>query len=102
MEAKEILTLLLGGGFVATIGALFQGLRSLQNGARARERETVNNLVDQRNEAWVDRDNAIDRSDYWQQWAGTVEYLARQNGVEIPQRPAEPTPKTFVKKDEKK
>lgn len=101
MSANEVLTLLLGGGAVATIGALFQGIRSLQSGARARERETVDNLVEQRNEAWVDRDNAIDRADYWQQWAGTVEYLARQNGVELPLRPAEPKPKQYVKKDKK-
>jgi hypothetical protein len=93
VEVGEVLTLLLGGGLVATIAALFQGIRSLRDGARAREKDTVKELVKQRKEAWIDRDNAIDRADYWQQWAGTVEYLARRKGVELPVRPAEPVPK---------
>lgn len=95
----ELLTLLLGGGAVATIGALFQGIRSLQNGARAREKETVKELVKQRKEAWVDRDNAIDSRDYWRNWAGTVEYYAHQKGVELPPRPPEPIPKQMEEED---
>ena len=93
MDTEALLTLLLGGGAVATIGALFQGIRSLQTGARAREKDTVNDLVSQRKEAWLDRDNALDSRDYWRNWAGTVEYMAGQKGVELPPRPPEPIPK---------
>lgn len=92
MESGELLTLLLGGGAVATIGAFFQGIKSLQGGARAREKETVNALVKQRKEAWNDRDHAIDSRDYWRNWAGTVEFYARQSGVQLPERPTEPEP----------
>lgn len=90
MESGELLTLLLGGGAVATLTAFFQGIRSLQGGARAREKETVTELVEQRKEAWRDRDHAIDLRDYWRNWAGTVEFYARKEGVTLPDRPAEP------------
>lgn len=90
MSTADLLTLLLGGGMVATLGALFKGLQALQSGARARERDTVASLVEQRNEAWDDRDFLADDRDYWQSWAGSVEFLARSNGVNIPDRPARP------------
>lgn len=90
MSTGELLTLLLGGGAVATIGAFFQGVKSLQSGARARERETVVDLVKQRKEAWRDRDQAQDERDYWRNWAGTVTFYANQGGVVLPERPPEP------------
>jgi hypothetical protein len=90
MTSGDVLTLLLGGGAVATISALFKGVQALQSGARAREKDTVNDLVRQRKEAWDDRDKAIDERDYWRNWAGTVEFHARQSGVTLPNRPAEP------------
>lgn len=90
MQASDLLTLLLGGGAVATIGALFKGIQSLQSGARSRERDTINDLVNQRKEAWEDRDKAIDERDYWRNWAGTVEFYARQAGVKLPDRPLAP------------
>jgi hypothetical protein len=100
VETGELLTLLLGGGAVATIGAFFQGVKSLQSGARVRERETVTDLVAQRKEAWDDRDFANDTSDYWRAWAGTVEYEARRSGVTLPNRPPEPV--RLPREDEKK
>lgn len=90
METGDLLTLLLGGGAVATIGAIFTGVQSLKTGARAREKETVKELVDQRKEAWRDRDIAIDERDYWRNWAGTVEYHAVQAGITLPSRPPYP------------
>lgn len=90
MDTGQLLTLLLGGGAVATITALFQGIKSLQTGARARERDTVTELIAQRKEAWEDRDKASDERDYWRNWAGTVEYYARQKGVDLPGRPPLP------------
>lgn len=90
MGTGELLSLILGGGAVATIGAFFQGIKSLQSGARAREKETVTELVEQRKEAWEDRDYSNDLADYWRTWAGTVEYHARRQGVELPTRSPEP------------
>lgn len=90
METGDLLALLLGGGAVATIGAVFQGIRSLQTGARARERDTVNTLVKQRKEAWADRDYAIEERDYWRSWAGRVEYVAGRAGADIPEKPPYP------------
>jgi len=98
MESGDLLGLLLGGGLVATIGAIFQGVRSLQTGARAREKDTVNGLVKQRNEAWEDRDYAIEERDYWRNWAGRLEYVAGRGGVTIPEKP--PYPVKPEKKDE--
>lgn len=93
METGDLLALLLGGGAVATIGAFFQGIKSLRDGARAREKDTINDLVRQRKEAWIDRDNETDLRKYWQDWAGTVVYHARANGVELPEPPPLPVPK---------
>lgn len=100
MDTGELLTLLLGGGAVATFSALFTGIKSLQTGARARERETVASLVAQRKEAWEDKNFADDVADYWRVWAGTVEYEARRNGVELPQRPPEPVKPEPIKPEE--
>lgn len=102
METGEILTLLLGGGAVATIGAFFQGIKSLQNGARAREKETVSSLVKQRKEAWQDRDYANDMLDYWRNRAGIVEYYALRGGVELPPRPPEPIKPEVTEEDEER
>lgn len=95
MGIGQILTLLLGGGTVATLTALFSGIKSLREGSRARERDTIKDLVEQRKEAWKDRDDAFDardrafnERDYWRNWAGQLEYLARSKGVEIPARPS--------------
>jgi hypothetical protein len=92
VSAGDLLTLLLGGGAVATITALFKGVDSLRSGARARERDTITELVKQRKEAWRDRDNAQDARDYWRNWAGTVEFKARAGGIDVGTRPPEPVP----------
>ena len=85
VDSGELLTLLLGGGAVATIGAFFSGVKSLQTGARAREKETVKGLVRQRNGAWRDLDYANDLVDYWRTRAGTSEFHANQAGATLPE-----------------
>lgn len=40
----SLLTLLLGGGALATFTALFKGLKALRDGRKARENETVDDL----------------------------------------------------------
>lgn len=88
MDIESLLTLLLGGGALATFTALFKGVKALQTGARAREKDTVNDLVKQRKSAWRERDKMAKHLDYWRNWAGTVEYYARAAGVDLPPRPA--------------
>lgn len=101
MNPGDALTLLLGGGLVATVGAFFKGIQALQNGARSRERDTVNELVRQRKEAWLDRDNAQDERDYWRNWAGDVEFHARTAGVVLPtRRPITPSSRNHEDYDE--
>ena len=95
MQSSDVLTLLLGGGAVATISAAFKGIDTLRTGARAREKDTVNQLVEQRDEAWVDRDNAIDQRDYWRNWAGRLEYGLQQHGIDMPEKPPYPALKEF-------
>lgn len=90
LSAGDLLTLLLGGGAVATIGALFKGLQALQSGSRSRERDTVTELIKQRKEAWDDRDGSNNKLDYWRNRAGTSEFLARQAGVQLPDYPEPP------------
>lgn len=90
LDVGQLLTLLLGGGMVATVSALFSGIKSLREGARARERDTIADLISQRNEAWTDRDAALDERDYWRNWAGTLEYLALSQGVVVPTKPPLP------------
>lgn len=94
MDAEQLLTLLLGGGAVATIGAFFKGVRSIQADGRTREKGTIKELVEQRKTAWTEREKAIKERDYWRNWAGTVEYAARSAGVELPAKPDEPHPST--------
>lgn len=90
LDVGQLLTLLLGGGMVATVSALFSGVKSLRDGARARERDTIADLINQRNEAWTDRDEALNERDYWRNWAGTLEYLALSQGVVVPTKPPMP------------
>ena len=101
MGTADVLTLLLGGGAVATFTAIFKGVQALQTGARSREKDTVKQLVDQRDEAWVDRDNATDERDWWRNWAGQLEYGLKQNGIDPPERPAYPILKEFKASNDK-
>jgi hypothetical protein len=101
MTTGDLLTLLLGGGAVATIGALFKGLQALQTGARARERETVKSLVEQRNEAWEDRDFLTDERDYWRNRSGTVEFHSHREGVSLPDLGKPPERKKRDEEEEK-
>lgn len=98
MDVGQLLTLLLGGGAVATITALFNGIKSLREGSRSRERDTISDLINRRKEAEEERDRAydardraFDERDWWRNWAGRLEYTLVVNGVPLP--PKEPFPK---------
>lgn len=97
MDANTLLTLLLGGGFAATIAAIFKGLNALRSGASARTRESIGDLAKWRDQADERREKAesardcAERQMYeWRAYAGALEYALVRNGVDIPpdaQRP---------------
>jgi hypothetical protein len=96
VTVSQLLTLLLGGGAVATITALFNGIKSLREGSRGKERDTIAGLIKDRKDAQEDRDKAEDardammnERDQWRNWAGRLEYGLAQHGVELP--PGRPT-----------
>lgn len=65
MDVSTAVTLLLGGGGLAFIAAIFKGIESLRTGARAEERKAIADLGKQRDAAderarWAEKDR-----DYW-------------------------------------
>lgn len=96
---EQWLNLILGGGLVATIGAVFKGLQMLRNSATARINNAVAKLEELAEEsderarvAWIEAQYRATLAYYWRTWAGTMEYLATRAGAEIPPRPPEPVP----------
>src|SRR5690606_9008733 len=90
MDAGQLLTLLLGGGGVAFVTAVFQGYRSLRAGARAHEKEAVKDIADARAAAEDSLEYSRLELSWWQRWAGMLEYALARNGIEQPPRPPYP------------
>jgi hypothetical protein len=87
VNVGQLLTLLLGGGCVATITALFNGIKSIREGTRTRERDTISDLIKAKDEAEKEREDALDERDYWRNWAGQLEYVCFKNGYTLPPKP---------------
>jgi hypothetical protein len=87
-----LVTLLLGGGGLATLQALFKGFSSLRGGARALEREAVIDLARARDAAderaeWAEADR-----DFWHDTAGRWRYQLVKNGIDpVPPDPVPPS-----------
>lgn len=87
-----LVTLLLGSGGALFLQNLFKGLGSLRGGARAREREAVNDLARARDAAdkraeWAEADR-----DFWRDTAGRWRYQLVSNAIEpIPPDPVPPS-----------
>ncbi len=87
-----LVTLLLGGGGLAFLQAIFKGFGSLRSGARAHERESVNDLSRARDAAderaeWAEADR-----DFWHATAGRWRYQLVSNGIEpVPPDPVPPS-----------
>ena len=97
IDINNLLTLILGGGLVATLSALVNGYKSLKDGARTREKGTIEDLISQRKKAYEDRDIeleeknfALDQRDFWRNRAADLEFELRKAGIEPPQRGEEP------------
>jgi hypothetical protein len=78
-----VVVALLSVGGAALVRNLFAGLSTLRSGGRARERETLADLVRQRDDAEADRD-------FWRRVAGRYGYQLERAGIEP--TPANPTP----------
>ncbi len=97
LDINALLTLVLGGGLVGTITAFINGYRSLKEGAKSREKSTIEDLINQRSDAirerdieFSDKNFAFDQRDYWRNWAADLEFLMRSQGLPVPPRPVEP------------
>lgn len=97
IDINSLLTLILGGGLVGTLTALFKGYTSLRDGARSREKGTIEDLVSQRRTAVEDRDAefeeknfAFDQRDFWRNRAADLEFTLRKAGIEPPPKGKEP------------
>ncbi|MEU0081354.1 hypothetical protein ABZY58_25930 [Micromonospora tulbaghiae] len=94
MKTSEVITAviaaLLGGGGLAFIQALFSGVTSLRQGARAHERESVQDLARARDKADERAASAEADRDYWRRIAGGYAYQLTRAGVEPV--PADPVP----------
>lgn len=97
IDINNLLTLILGGGLVATLSALVNGYKSLKDGARTREKGTIEDLISQRKKAYEDRDIeleeknfALDQRDFWRNRAADLEFELRKAGIEPPQLGEEP------------
>lgn len=90
MDVSTIVGIILGGGGVTFLGAMFKGAESLRSGARAREREAIDDLGRQRDDAderyrWA----ALD-SDFWCRIQ--ARYAAQLLRAGIEPDPADPVP----------
>lgn len=83
-----LITALISAGGVSFVGAMVRGWGTLRSGARARERETVAELVQSRNWAEADRD-------FWRDVAGGYRWQLRVAGIEPdPAQPVQPSERT--------
>jgi hypothetical protein len=82
MDVDTLLTVLLSAGGTAFIATLFNGIRSLREGVRGREKEAITNIA-----AWGEdnakrADKAEDDRDYYRGYNGMLIYQLRTNGIE--------------------
>ena len=85
-----IITVVLSGGALATIQAVFRGVGSLRSGARAREKEAVSDLARWRDELDERARRAEADRDYWRVIA--MQYAGQLHRAGLEPKPAEPMP----------
>jgi hypothetical protein len=86
----EWLSVLLGAGTAGVIGSLVQGVKMLRETASARTARAIAQMEKWKDEATQDAEYYHNLSDHWRNWAGTIEYAARQSGVVLPRKPPAP------------
>ncbi|TCB97590.1 hypothetical protein E0H26_11780 [Micromonospora zingiberis] len=103
MSTSEVITAviaaLLGGGGLAFLQAVFSGIGSLRQGARAHERESVRDLSKARDAADDRAARAEADRDFWRNVAGGYAYQLRRAGEEpIPPDPVPPSARDRVER----
>lgn len=87
-----VVTGLLSGGGALFVSSLVKSYSSLRGGARARERETISDLVARADEADERERVAARDRDYWRAVAGRYGYQLRTAGINPdPQDPVQPS-----------
>jgi len=71
---SEWLNLILGGGFVATIGAVYKGLKEYREGSWRRKDSAVADLERWRKQSDDAREWEAVQHQWWRSWAGRLEY----------------------------
>ena len=84
LDINAFLALILGGGLAGSLTTLLNSYRSVRDGARTREKGTIEDLISQRKSAIEERDQISDDRDRWRNRAGDLEFLMRQAGLPIP------------------
>lgn len=87
MDTDTVLTALLSVGGTAFIAALFNGIRSLREGVRSREKEAITNIAGWGEENAKRADRAENDRDHYREYNGILIYFIRANGLEPPQPP---------------
>ena len=82
VDLTVIFNLLLGGGLVATLTAAVRGVTALRSGARAREREAVDDLGRWRDDLDRRARTAERDRDFWRNTAARYAWQIRQAGRE--------------------
>lgn len=90
MDIQTLVTLLLGAGGVAFLSAMFKGITALRSGARAREREAVDDLGKWRDQIDQARHRAERDRDYWCRIANRYAAQLIRHGIDPD--PADPVP----------
>lgn len=90
LDLTTVIVALLGGGGVALVATAFRGVSTLRTGARAREREAIDDLGDDRKAERTMRRQAERDRDYWNRIA--MMYAGQLERAGIPPIPAEPVP----------
>lgn len=102
MDIATLVNLLIGGGALAIIAAFFQGIKSLREGANAKQREAIKDLEKWRDEAegkWLaseSRNSIIARDrDFFRAMCGRyVQQIYQCGGVPDPEEPIPPSERT--------
>ena len=86
LDPNTLVTAGLGAGGVAFVGAIINAWRSIRNGARVRDRDTVGSLREQRDESDARTREALADRDYLHDIAGRLIFQLRTAGL-VPDLP---------------
>ena len=100
VDITTVIVALLGGGGVALVATSFRGISTLRTGARAREREAVDDLGKDREEERTMRRQAERDRDYWRRICFTyIGQMERAGMKPVPEEPVPPSERLPLPKE---